>query len=99
VTRTKRIGGHYLAGFVAAAALVHLAVTLFALVGEGAGAGHGRALDIFLVAGLLPALAALLLARKAWLEESDRSVGYATVGLVILLAALILSDPSELWPR
>jgi cation transport ATPase len=90
--RTKAIGRRYLAGVVVAAALVHLAAMVLQSLDSWRAGAHQWALASFLLVGLVPAIAALFLARKAWRTVDERSASYSAGGLVILLAALILSN-------
>ena len=87
--RSQSVGKRYLAGFVIAAALVHLGA-----IGLGSAIGwphEGRApmLIQVLLLGFVPAAAALYLARKAWITNDETSAAYSSAGLVVLLLALI----------
>jgi hypothetical protein len=89
--RTKPMGRRYLAGFVIAAALVHLAAMVIESLDRWNAGARAMAAGSFLLVGLIPAIAALLLARKAWTTKDERSADYSVAGLFVLLAALILS--------
>jgi hypothetical protein len=89
--RSKSIGRRYLAGFVIAAALVHLAAMILAIYIGWPEEGVARLWLYFLLLGLLPAAGALLLARKAWMTKDETSAAYSSAGLVVLLLALIAS--------
>ena len=89
--RSKSIGRRYLAGFVVAAALVHLAAMVLATYVGWPDQGATRLSLYFLLLGLVPATGALLLARKAWTTSDETSAAYSSAGLVVLLLALIAS--------
>ena len=96
--RSKRIGKRYLAGFVVAAALVHLAAMVLAVYVAWPNEGRGQLLLLFLLLGLVPASVAMFLARKAWITDNETSSAYSSAGLVVLLLALILAHLGPL-PR
>ena len=96
--RSKRIGKRYLAGFVVAAALVHLAVMILAAYVGWPDEGRTRLVLLLLILGLLPAVLAIFLARKAWVTDKETSAAYSSAGLVVLLLALILAHLGPL-PR
>ena len=89
--RSQQAGRRYLAGLVVAAALVHVAaVALSSRRAWQSGDGPGAAF-VLLLLGIVPAIAAILLARRGWLARDESSTLYSATGLVVLLAALILS--------
>lgn len=96
--RSKRIGKRYLAGFVIAAALVHLAAMVLATYVGWPNVGRTKLLLLLLFLGLVPAFLAMFLARKAWVTDNETSAAYSSAGLVVLLLALILSHLGPL-PR
>lgn len=89
--RSKSIGKRYLAGFVIAAALVHLAAMILATYIRWPEQRATHLSLYFLSVGLVPAAGALLLARKAWITRDETSAAYSSAGLVLLLLALIAS--------
>lgn len=96
--RSKRIGKRYLAGFVVAAALVHLAAIALAVDVAWPDKGRAQLLLLLLILGLVPASVAMFLARKAWVTDDETSAAYSSAGLVVLLIALILAHLGRL-PR
>ena len=89
--RSKTIGKRYLAGFVVAAALVHLAAIVLATYIGWANGGGTALLAFLLLIGFVPATGALFLARMAWRTQNETSAAYSSAGLVVLLMALIAS--------
>ena len=85
--RSQRQGSRYLAGLVIA-----FAVTFF-LVGT---LGPARHSPYYLVIVPLPALVALVLGWRAWSSKDERSTGFSSAALLLLLAVLVLS---HLLPR
>ena len=85
--RSQRIGGRYLAGLVIAAAIVYFGLTCAASAMAWSDTYRPWLLTNFFALGLLPALAALVLGLRAW---SSNSAGLSTIGLVVLLVAIIL---------
>jgi hypothetical protein len=96
--RSRRIGKRYLAGFVAAAALFHLAAIALATYVGWPNEGRTELALLLLVLGIAPASLAIFFARKAWITDNETSAAYSSAGLVVLLLALILAHLGPL-PR
>jgi hypothetical protein len=83
--RSQRIGNRYLAGLVIAFGVLYFALTC-------AETALGRRYWLnFVLLGLVPAMAALLLSLRAWSAVPGASDRYSAAGLIILIAALVSS--------
>jgi hypothetical protein len=85
--RSQQTGRRYLAGLVMAMAAVYLVA-----VGLSAAFAWPNTYHLWLIVnvfafGLVPALAAFVLGRRAWSTKAASSVGFAAVALVILIFA------------
>jgi hypothetical protein len=96
--RSRRIGKHYLAGFVFAAALIRLAAIALATYVGWPNEGRMELMLLLLILGIAPAMLATFLARKAWMTDNETSAAYSSAGLVVLLLALIIAHLGPL-PR
>ena len=85
--RSKRTGNRYLAGLVIAFAI------LFFVVGTLGPAHHS---PYYWAIVPVPAAIAIVLGWRAWSVQNDRSTGYSTAALILLVAVLGFS---HLLPR
>lgn len=89
--RLQHSANLYLAALVILAALLHCATLLVSTAMMWAHAGHGFLTVNLLIVGFLPALVATLLALKGWADSGARSPVYSSLGLLLLLAAMVLT--------
>ena len=90
MTRRERPGNRYLAGLVIGMAVPYFGLAYVAAVLPWPDGSRAPSLVDFILLGLLPSLATIMLGIGGWRAKGGRSAAYSAAGLLVLLAGLTL---------